>query len=163
MNQSVTVDKNRRTLLEWGWVLIIFAITDLVQIAGNFAMNWVETGDSIINYPVELVRSIVLGILGVVGGLFLLAFALQVYIGSKAVRISKEPDTSYAHIRIAWVLFAWNGFLLITSVLGILDGSSIANESFSIFASLIDMGIMYFFADAARKVRKDFIAAEKGE
>ena len=155
--------RNRQNLHDAGIALILFGIVHLVLFAatviadlvdGSFAAAMAEVK------PEYLVATKVT--IGILGGLMGLLVLTDAFIGIKALKVSKKPDTSKGYITVAKVFFVISVIAAVVYVGTLIGGRApIVDTILNLASTVLDAVVYFLFAKAALAVRNDVINGVK--
>lgn len=152
------MDKNRKTLKEWGMVILIFAVCDLLTIITSFIG---ETGifDTINEHTDEAVREFGSVMLIAMLAIMVIFFVIKIFLGAKGIMVSKNPTDATGHITLAKFIVVLNVIALISSVTGLGESGINVMNILEVVVSVAEVFITVLFIKAAKAVREDVVGS----
>ena len=155
--------QNRKNLHDYGLVLIILGILNLFMFVSTVVASLVDgsTAEALAKVEAEILvaTKVMLGIFGGLLGLLVLA---DVFIGIKALKVSKNPNTDKGYIIAAKVFFVMSVISAISAAVTLFDSSAPVVDAILNFASAaLSAAVYVYFIMAAEAVRRDVLNGVK--
>ena len=143
------MENYRKHLRDMSILVLVFAVIGCVRAILNvFMMDF-----NMEALPDGATAGIVL-VSQIITTVFMLIFAIpDFYIGVKGLKISKNPDSSKAHIVWATILAVLSVFALLSHISGLAQ-SGIVNGLINIIGTAADVAIYVWYIVCAKQVRK---------
>lgn len=131
--------------------IIILAMTGVSLI--RLILSFVMTDFNVEELPEEMTEEVYRVTLIVILAISLVCLIPQIYVGFKGLKMSKNPDSSGAHIVWATILFVLSIIALISPVRNLIDGGNIGDNVTALIDCLIDVVIFFSFIKYAKEIR----------
>lgn len=151
--------ENRKKLHYYGLVLIVLGILNLVTFVTTLLADCIDgtlaEALATVEPDILVAVKVVLGIFGVIVGLMV---AADVFLGVKALKISKAPKADRGYIIVANVFFVMSVLAAVSHAGTLLNGSAPVLDTVLNLVNAILGAIVYvLFVKAARAVRQDVL------
>lgn len=144
--------KNFRTL---GILLIILAALDVLQLALNSAISLVNGSfEKALNNVDAAYHDAIKIFMFVLLGISVVSMLIQVFLGVRAIQISKVPSKATLHLSIAKFLMVLNIVLAVIVAISIIGSDDIKSDIITLVLCIVDACIMYSYLKDGRSVRE---------
>ena len=143
------MENYRKHLRDMSILVLVFAVIGCVRAILNvFMMDFnMEALPDGATAGIVLVSQIIMTV-------FMLIFAIpDFYIGVKGLKISKNPDSSKAHIVWATILAVLSGLSVLSYISSLTQGD-IVNGLINVIGTALDVAIYVLYIICAKKVRQ---------
>ena len=155
--------ENRKNLHDYGLVLVILGILDLFMFVSTIVASLIDgTITKVIATAEPDIIVAVKVILGLVVGLMGLIVLADVFIGIKALKVSKNPNADKGYITAAKVFFVMSVIASISHIVTLFNGSvSVVDTVLNLVSAVLGAVVYFLFVKAAQAVRRDVLNGEK--
>ena len=155
--------KNRQNLREYGIVLILIGILNLINfitaIVDGFIENSIQAELATLEGGVLIAVEVILITLAALMALVALSDA---FVGIKGIKVSANPTTEKGYIIVAKVFFVLSLVATVGAVVTLFNGTTnIAERIVTLANSVLSNCVYIIFIKAAEAVRKDAINEAK--
>ena len=151
--------QNRKNLHDYGLVLVVLGVLNLFMFVSTIVAGLVD--GSIANALADVEASILVAVkvsLGVIGALMGLLVLADVFIGVKALKVSKNPNTDKGYITAAKVFFVMSVIATISHIVTLVGGNApIVDTILNLVNAALSAVVYAYFIKYAQAVRKDVI------
>ena len=155
--------KNRKTLHDYGIVMILFGVIHLVLFIATIVSGIVD--GSVAAALADVQEDILLPVkitLGVIFALLALLVFADVLLGIKAIKISKRPKAHKGYIVVAVIFFILTLLSVASHVNALIGGQAPIVDTVLNLVSAVASAVLYFlFILVASAVRRDVINGTK--
>ena len=155
--------ENRRKLHESGVVLIIVAIFNLFMFLATVIESIVDgtVDKALADVDPDILGATKVGLVIVCVIMSLLVVA-DVFLGIKAIQVSKKPTATRAYIIVAFIFCILEALTIISNAISVFSGNGyIYDSSLNLGASAFTVWIYAWFIGNAEAVRKDVLNETK--
>ena len=154
--------KNRKTLHDFGLVLIIVGILNLFMFGATIVAGLVDgsVAEALATVEADILGAVKL-MLGIVMVLMLLLVAADVFLGIKAMKVSKTPTADKGYIIVAIVFLVMSVISTISQTKVMMTGNApIVEGLLNVASSALNVCIYAVLIKAANAVRKDVLGGK---
>ena len=84
--------------------------------------------------------------------IYVVIFLPQIYVGVKGIKMSKNPDSSKAHIIWAVIFVAFAVFSAVSAVVNMINNKDMTGNIFRLIDAVIDFVLYFFYVKYAKQV-----------
>ena len=84
--------------------------------------------------------------------IYVVIFLPQIYVGVKGIKMSKNPDSSKAHIIWAVIFVAFAVFSAVSAVANMINNKDMTGNIFRLIDAVIDFVLYFFYVKYAKQV-----------
>lgn len=148
--------ENRNNFRNWGFVLALFAVTDVLQLLSRNVYDWYSGNlAATFNAIDPTIKPIVIAFFSVIAGIYVISIAAQLFLSVRAFQISNKPTAARAHIRIAKVFRVLRIIVAVIIILSLFGATNVFSELLTVVISLCDAMIIHLYIKAAEDVRAE--------
>lgn len=146
--------ENRKKLHDYGLIMILFGVLDLVTFISDIIPAF-TSGD----FKQKLSEAGALGIVvtSVTIALTALIVLADVFLGIKALKVSKKPTADKGYIIVTMVFLVLSALSVIACVVAFFDATDIFGKILDLLLAVATSAIYFLFVQAANAVRNDVI------
>ena len=156
--------KNKTKLRESGIVLIVLGILNVLTFVSTVVKSLVDGSISGALATVEAdILVAVKVVLIVLCAIMLLIAGADIFLGVKAIKVSKKPNASKGYIIVAKVFTILTCIAVISNIISMFTGNaaSAVNSGLNIASYALSLCIYILFIKSAEAVRNDYINGTK--
>lgn len=155
--------ENRRKLHESGVVMIVLGITNLFMFFATIVDSIISgaIADELAKVESDIVVAVKVGVV-IVCVIMAFIVAADIFLGIKAIKVSKNPTAGRAYIIIAFIFCIMCAIAIISNAIAIFSGNGSAlDSSLNMGSTALSTCIYAWFISNAEAVRKDVLNGNK--